>query len=378
MSVVKVTQGDLFESGAQTLVNTVNTVGVMGKGIALQFKKRFPLMYEDYRVRCARDELELGKPYLFAPLTPPWVVNFPTKGHWRSPSKLDDIERGLRHLTDHADDWGIESLAVPPLGCGNGELEWRVAGPVIYQYLDRLRIPVIMFAPFGTPLVELEPEYLTDQLQLIQDHPEEIPEFRVPAGAVALVEVLARLQGNPVGPRIGRILFHKLGYFGIQTGLPFEASFVQRDYGPFSQDFKDITRRLINNSLIDEEPSGQMMEVRVGPAYEHARGNYQQQLALWSEEIDRLVDLFSRMDTRNAEIAATVHFTAQELLSKRGRATELEVFSAVNEWKPEKFTRDEVAQAIRHLGMSRWLPLTLSRKLPVPEPIPLRGPASAA
>lgn len=165
MSVIRVIQGDLFESQAQTLVNTVNTVGVMGKGIALEFKQRYPAMFDDYRARCDRSEVKLGEPYIYRPPGGgvPWIINFPTKGHWRTPSKLRDIERGLRYLVTNVSAWGIESPAVPPLGCGNGQLEWRVVGPVIYEHLDRLDIPVELYAPFGTPLVQLSEELLHEQ-----------------------------------------------------------------------------------------------------------------------------------------------------------------------------------------------------------------------
>src|SRR5438067_13930817 len=95
---VKVVIGDLFESDAQTLVNTVNTVGVMGKGIALGFKQRYPEMYEDYVSRCNAGEVALGRPYLYRRPEPPWVINFPTKDHWRSVARLDAIIEGLDYL----------------------------------------------------------------------------------------------------------------------------------------------------------------------------------------------------------------------------------------------------------------------------------------
>ncbi len=93
--MIKALTGNILESKAQTLVNTVNCVGVMGKGIALEFKNRFPEMFKDYEQRCRRKEVMLGKPYLYKSLFPPWVLNFPTKGHWRSVSNLQDIVRGL-------------------------------------------------------------------------------------------------------------------------------------------------------------------------------------------------------------------------------------------------------------------------------------------
>lgn len=99
--MIKVLVGDIFESGAQTLVNTVNTVGVMGKGVALGFRKHFSDMYEDYVRRCERHQVHLGEPYLYRRVTPPHIINFPTKEHWRSVSRLDDIVRGLRYLRTH-------------------------------------------------------------------------------------------------------------------------------------------------------------------------------------------------------------------------------------------------------------------------------------
>ena len=122
--MVQVLIGDLFNSKAQTIVNTVNCVGVMGKGVALIAKRRFPDMYEDDVSRCKIGEVRLGKPYLYRRSTPSWILNFPTKDHWRSVTKLDDIVQGLEYLIGHYKAWGITSLAVPPLDCGNGQLEW--------------------------------------------------------------------------------------------------------------------------------------------------------------------------------------------------------------------------------------------------------------
>lgn len=158
--MVHVLIGDLFQSKAQTLVNTVNCVGVMGKGVALEFKKRFPEMYEDYVQRCQRKQVKLGQPYVYKTLVPPWILNFPTKDHWRSVSRLEDIVRGLKYLEQHYQEWGIISLAAPPLGCGQGQLEWRIVGPTLYRYLKRLQIPVELYAPYGTPHEELQPTFL--------------------------------------------------------------------------------------------------------------------------------------------------------------------------------------------------------------------------
>jgi O-acetyl-ADP-ribose deacetylase (regulator of RNase III) len=149
---VEVIKGDIFQSGAQTLVNTVNCVGVMGKGLALEFKKRFPGMYQDYVQRCKMGKVRLGEPYLFLQLEPPNILNFPTKGHWRSVSRLDDIIQGLDYLERHYKDWGITSIAVPSLGCQQGQLDWKVVLPVLYRKSSRLEVPVELYIPSNVSL----------------------------------------------------------------------------------------------------------------------------------------------------------------------------------------------------------------------------------
>ena len=157
---VRVVVGDLFEARTQTLVNAVNCAGVMGKGIALAFRQRFPAKYEDYAGRCVAHTIQLGQPYLWKSAEMPWVLNFPTKDHWRSASRLPNIVAGLEYLEQHYQELGITSLATPALGCGLGQLKWRVVGPVLYQHLSRLNIPVELYATPGTPDNELQIAFL--------------------------------------------------------------------------------------------------------------------------------------------------------------------------------------------------------------------------
>lgn len=151
-NIIFMKSGDLLGSQAQTLVNTVNCVGIMGKGIAKMFKDRFPHMFADYAVRCKAGEVALGKPYLFKGGRP-WIVNFPTKNHWRNNSHLEDIEEGLKYLVEHLKEWGITSIAIPPLGCGNGGLDWEQVRPLILKYLSTTNVAVEVYAPF-TPKKE--------------------------------------------------------------------------------------------------------------------------------------------------------------------------------------------------------------------------------
>jgi Predicted phosphatase homologous to the C-terminal domain of histone macroH2A1 len=144
-----IASGDLFESGCSTLVNAVNCRGVMGVGIAKEFKRRYPAMFEDYRRRCQHGEVRPSRPYLWvaADGAAPSVLNFPTKDHWREASELRFLVDGLAHLRHHYRAWGIGSLAVPALGCGRGGLRWDVVRPVLVEGLRSLDIPVVIFRP---------------------------------------------------------------------------------------------------------------------------------------------------------------------------------------------------------------------------------------
>jgi O-acetyl-ADP-ribose deacetylase (regulator of RNase III) len=145
--ITEIPKGSLCDSKAQTWVNAVNCVSIMGKGLAVQFKKRFPEMYRDYVARCAKGEVRPGEPYLFKSQVYPWILNFPTKYHWRERSNLQTIAKGLEYLAGHCQTWGITSIAIPALGCGLGQLEWANVWPLFAKYLSPLKIPVEIYPP---------------------------------------------------------------------------------------------------------------------------------------------------------------------------------------------------------------------------------------
>lgn len=133
-------EGNLFESPAQVLVNTVNTVGVMGKGLAYEFKRIYPEMFQHYQALCEGGQLDIGKLWLYK--TPhKWILNFPTKRHWRQPSQPSYIEAGLRKFVATFAEKGITAISFPMLGCGNGELDWETqVRPMMEHYLGPLSI----------------------------------------------------------------------------------------------------------------------------------------------------------------------------------------------------------------------------------------------
>lgn len=144
--MIRYVRGDIFESKSQTLINTVNCRGVMGKGLALEFKSLFSGLYDAYANAVLMKELAIGRPTLWKGEAK-WVINFPTKNDWRRPSEYAYIEAGLRALRTKLVEWEVTSLAIPPLGCGLGSLEWGKVKPMIELYLGDLPIDIEVFEP---------------------------------------------------------------------------------------------------------------------------------------------------------------------------------------------------------------------------------------
>lgn len=155
--MTKRTRGNLLDAPAEALVNAVNTVGVMGRGIALQFKRAYPAMFRDYERACKAGELKLGKVQVIdlggLAGGPRWIFNFPTKGHWRADSRMEDTETGLKDLVRTVQALRIRSIAIPPLGCGNGGLDLNEVRPRIEAVLAEVpEVEALIYEPGGTPL----------------------------------------------------------------------------------------------------------------------------------------------------------------------------------------------------------------------------------
>jgi O-acetyl-ADP-ribose deacetylase (regulator of RNase III) len=149
--MIRFTKGDILESGAEALVNTVNTVGVMGKGIALQFKKAFPNNFKRYRDACKNGELQTGKLLIVQDTNlltgEKTIINFPTKKDWKNPSKNEYIATGLIALMNFLKGSNLKSIAIPALGCGNGGLDWQVIKPMLTGILSELKMEIIVYEP---------------------------------------------------------------------------------------------------------------------------------------------------------------------------------------------------------------------------------------
>lgn len=148
MTRIQYQRGNIFDSKAQVIVNTVNCDGYMGKGLALAFKQRYPAMFPVYQQECKAGKLRIGRPTLYQDSIP-WILNFPTKDHWRLPSKLEYLEKGLQFLVANHKKAGIKSIALPKLGTQNGQLSWDEVGPLMAKYLGQLDIDVFIYIADG-------------------------------------------------------------------------------------------------------------------------------------------------------------------------------------------------------------------------------------
>lgn len=234
-------EGNLLDADAEALVNTVNTVGVMGKGIALMFKEAFPENFEAYEVACKNKEVRLGHMFVFQRedlYGPKWIVNFPTKAHWRYPSKLQWIEEGLQDLKKFIEREKIKSIAIPPLGSGNGRLDWKDVKPLIERVLGPLKdVDILVYEP-------------TSKYQNVAKRAG--VEKLTPARA--LVAELVR-RYSILGIECTLLEVQKLGYFlersVVALGFPNKFNFVfsPNKFGPYSDKMKHMLNGLDGSYL---------------------------------------------------------------------------------------------------------------------------------
>ncbi len=233
--MTKLTQGNLLTAPVEALVNTVNAVGIMGRGIALQFKQAYPVMFREYERRCKAGEVRLGKMQVFdlggLAGGPRWIINFPTKGHWRADSHLADIEAGLKDLVATIRRLHIRSIAIPPLGCGNGGLDWNEVRPVIEAALAKVPdVEALVYAPGGAPEVA--------EMPVRTERP------KMTMGQAAMLALMDRYLRGLLDPFISLLEIHKLMYFLQEAGQPLRLKFEAKNFGPYATNLRQVLIRM--------------------------------------------------------------------------------------------------------------------------------------
>ncbi len=362
---VRLVQGDLLQSTAQTLVNTVNCVGVMGKGIALEFKKRFPDMFEDYQIRCRENQVHSGCPYLYKREQEPWILNFPTKGHWRSKSRLADIVEGLDYMEAHYQKWGITSLAVPPLGCGNGHLEWSVVGPILYQRFSQYSIPVTLYLPPDATAEQSKPTFLCGgHTSPAQEPTSASPDASI--GGRALAEIVSRICREPFHWPVERAIFPIIAYFATTLHLPTDLEFQRTASGIHAEEGEALLKRLLQLNLLQEVEDTQPTHLRPGPALSDTQRFPISDLELWEAVMDRVVDLFLRLSPPQARLAAIMRFITLDLQERHGQPHEDTILREVKmDNLAHAFAEEERQQLLRGLMVLGWVEAKPLLELPL-------------
>lgn len=339
--MVEFVKGNLLEADVDALVNTVNTKGVMGKGVALQFRRAFPANYTAYRAACAAGDVRLGRMFVFMtgqPEGPRAIVNFPTKDHWRSRSRLPDIEAGLSDLRRVLLKLDVRSVALPPLGCGLGGLRWSEVGPRIEQALADLPLRVLVYEP--------QPALAPERMRTAREQPQ-MTAFRA-----TLIWLLGRYlkPGETATP----LEVQKLLYFLQEAGEPLGLRFVKQRYGPYADAVRHAVERLEGHYLSGFGDGTGDANVRVLPGAMKEAEAFLADHPETHERYERVAELIDGFETPyGLELLATTHWV---VVHEDGGGAQ-EAARLVREWTERKgrlFTDDHVAIAWDRLQEGGW------------------------
>lgn len=347
--MIELTHGNLLQAPTQALVNTVNTVGVMGKGIALQFKQAYPQMFRAYERDCKLGQVKLGEVRVFdlggLAGGPRWIINFPTKGHWRSPSRMSDIEMGLKDLAATIERLQIQSIAIPPLGCGNGGLDWNEVKPRIESTFAALpAVRVMVFAPAGSPEARSMPNRT------------ERPKMTV--GQAALIVLMDRYLKGLLDPFVSLLEIHKLLYFLQSTGQPLRLRYEARTFGPYARNLRQVLIRLEKHYTQGygdgKDTPTKPIELLPGAVEEAESFLVDDELIRQRmERVTQLIEGFE--DPYGLELLSSVHWVMRDNLDARNSAES--AVSAVHRWNPRKrriMKPEHLTKAWRRLKAHHW------------------------
>jgi O-acetyl-ADP-ribose deacetylase (regulator of RNase III) len=337
--------GDILAEHTEALVNTVNCVGIMGRGIALQFKKAWPGNFEAYAAACKTDEVQPGRMFVYETrqLTPPhYIINFPTKRHWRGKSRIEDIEAGLDALVEEVRLRGIRSISIPPLGAGLGGLEWDEVRLRIQHAMEELDdVRVVVFEPCEAPVAS--------QSGLSESPPKMTP------GRAALTGLMDRYLAGLLDPFVTLLEVHKLMYFMQEAGEPLRLRLAKGPYGPYAENLRHVLQAIegyfISGYGAEGDAPDKVLELVPG-AVDKAKAALDEQPET-RERFVRVVRLVSGFESSfGLELLATVHWVVR----REGASSEKEVVARTYDWHPRKrrFSRQQIGLARKVLGDRGW------------------------
>lgn len=338
--------GDILTEDAEALVNTVNCVGIMGRGIALQFKNAFPDNFKAYEAACRRGAVQPGHMFVFGTgqlTSPRYIINFPTKRHWRGKSRMEDIDSGLEALIDEVKRRRIKSLAVPPLGSGLGGLNWRDVRSRIEDALSRLDdVRVVVYEPDGRATPHA------------MNRSRDVP--KMTTGRAALVGLIDRYLGGLMDPSVSLLEVHKLMYFMHVAGEPLRLQFQKAPYGPYAENLRHVLRaiegHLISGYADGGDAPDKQLELVPG-AVDDSRAILDAHPATRAR-FERVTDVVQGFETPfGLELLSTVHWAATHARDKAADAVVAEVYA----WgdRKKQFSPKQIRLALDVLTSKGWL-----------------------
>lgn len=348
--MIQITEGNLLQAQTEALVNTVNCVGYMGKGIALQFKQAFPANFREYEAACHAEQVKPGHMLIhnngrFA--LPYYIINFPTKRHWRAKSRLEDIRSGLDALVEDVRRLGIRSIAVPPLGCGLGGLDWDVVRPLIEQAFATLpEVRVLLYAPKGAPEAKNMP-VRTERPKM------------TPARAL-FIQLMATYGALEYSRSLLEV--QKLAYFLQESGEPLRLNYEAGRFGPYAHNLNKVLE-VLEGHFIRGYGDSQKPDADI----ELLPGAVDEACVFLSDHLDsrvrlqRVAELIEGFETPyGMELLATVHWVAHRA-SPGGTEPAVDpeaAILAVHAWNPRKqriFQPAHVQTAWQRLQSTGWI-----------------------
>ncbi len=336
--------GNILNEDAEALVNTVNCVGIMGRGIALQFKKAHPEMFQEYANACKQELIQPGNMWVYktGELTnPKYIINFPTKRHWRGKSRMEDIESGLEALVSTIQELGITSIAIPPLGSGLGELHWPDVKHRISEAVGSQNIDIIVF----------EPSEVTDDRS---NRSRDVP--KMTKGRASLIQLIDRYVRGLLDPYATLLEVHKLMYFMQVAGEPLRLKYTKGDYGPYAENLRHVLNAIEGHYISGYGDGGdnpnKKLELVPG-ALEEANAFLDKALSTRSH-LDRVSLLVEGFESPiGLELLATVHWLCVQM----SLSTIDELLAAVYQWGEHKqqFTPRQILTALQVLTAKGWV-----------------------
>jgi len=339
-------RGDILREDVEALVNTVNCVGIMGRGIALQFKNAFPENFKTYASACDRNEVQPGRMLVFETdrlTNPKYIINFPTKRHWRGKSRIEDIDSGLVALVNEIRSRNINSIAIPPLGSGLGGLDWSTVRPRIENSLRSLNdVRIVIFEPS------------TDSHDARSNRSSDVP--KMTAGRAALVGLMNRYLAGLLDPFITLLEVHKLMYFMEHSGEPLRLKFTKGPYGPYAENLRHVLKAVEGHLVSGYADGGDVpdKQLKLVPGATDDAVRFLEAHVETQARLNNVSDLVEGFESPfGLELLSTVHWIA----SQEGARSMEDLVRLTYAWNDRKrrFTKRQIELAADVLATKGWI-----------------------